>query len=192
MAKRLKWGSLENLKDLINEYFNDKTNIVCVVGLCLHLGITNETWAYYTSNKWATHRKSEEEVEELSKKIEDTPFEAIFDDEEYIKLSEAMEVIGNCEFSQKSRDENYTIKRQVSEIFKIAQQRIELFYNQQLILKDKPVGAIFYCKSRLGYRETDSDSSNNNGSMPSKITIQIMPAPNQAELQSGKISIKTE
>jgi len=190
MAKRLKWGTLEELDRLIKEYFADENEVACVAGICLKLDINRDTWNYYTTNKWATKRATEEETEAIEKDFEEQKHEDIFEDVLYSK--DNMEVIGNnCVFTQ-SRAENYTIKRLVSDIFKKAQLQIEYFYNKQLVYRDKPVGAIFYLKAQAGYRETDSNDNNNNGSMPSKITIQIMPAPNQPQIDTSKISIKTE
>lgn len=192
MAKRLKWGNVEDLRDKINEYFENKKIIgepPTIAGLCLHLGVSREFWNYYTTNRWRVHRKSEEQTEEINKNVAESLDNEGF--EEYTSINQYMEVIDN---EDKLKDwetaENYTIKAQMSDTLKIAALKFEDYTVQQMFTAKNPAGSIFYAKAALGYRETDSDSSNNNGSMPSKITIQIMPAPNQPQLDSSNISIK--
>lgn len=193
MAKRLKWGSIEDLQAKINEFFalrEAKGEPPTIAGLCLHLGVSSEFWKYYTSDRWRLYKKSEQETEEVTKNIAESLDNEGF--EEYTSINQYMEVIDNAEdLKTWEKGEEYTIKSRVSATLKIAAQKFEDYTVQQIFTAKNPAGAIYYSKAALGYRETAPEQSNSN-QLPSKITIQIMPAPDKPELQQPtKVSINT-
>jgi hypothetical protein len=187
MAKKLKWGEIKDLQNEINNYFNiqEQTGKVpTIAGLCLHLGVSSEFWKYYTSDRWRTHRKSEEEIEKINKNLAESLDNEGF--KEYTAINQYMKVIDNKKDLEKWEEgENYTIKSQLSATLKIAAQKFEDFTIQQIFCAKNPAGAIFYAKAALGYRENDPSDSGNNGNMPSKITINIMQPPNTDQLQQA-------
>lgn len=185
MAKRLKWGTLENLDNIISEYF-EKEPMPTVVGLRVALDISKECFNWYVSDRWKYHRKTEEEIEEIKKKEEGREAEEAF--EEWEEISPNLYLVE--EFSQADSDQNYTIKEQVSVRLKKAKDKIEVFNMQAGYTAKNPAFAIFTAKSVFEYRETAPEQSNSN-QLPSKITIQIMPAPDKPELQPSKVSINT-
>jgi hypothetical protein len=179
MAKRLKWGTIEYLNTLIDEYFATEP-LPSITGLRLHLGISDNCWRYYVSETWKTHRKSEEEIEEIAKNQPETDANEAFE--------ELMEISSNSiisEYDGKSMNiEEDNIKRLVSLALKKAKDRIDIFVGKQIFTAKNPAGAIFYAKAALGYRETAPEADPNQQALPSKINILIMsqpPKPQQFE-----------
>jgi hypothetical protein len=180
MAKRLKWGTIEYLNTLIDEYF-DNTKIPTLAGLCLHLNISKECWNYYISEKWKVHRKSEEEIEEAIK------------NKDAELINEAFE--NPVEISDKSSKGEYdsieddNIKRLVSDSLKKAHMRYTSFIEESIMSKQNPAGPIFLAKATLGYRET-SPEQNEQARLPAgQINIMIMPQPDKPR-QLDVIEIK--
>jgi len=175
MAKRLKWGTIEYLQQLIDEYF-DQEETPNIAGLCLHLGISKDTWCYYVYDKWRTHRMDGEELEKRKKEAEQAIADGILTDDADISA-------GKCipeEFSQEDRRENDRLKMRVSEVLKKAQLRIDDFVSKQLYRMKNPAGAIFYAKSALGYRETPPEAPEQ-GKLPQPINIVVLPPPDKPQ-----------
>lgn len=175
MAKRLKWGTIEYLQALIDEYF-EKEETPNIAGLCLHLGISKDTWCYYVYEKWRTHRMEGEELEKRKKEAEQAIADGILTDDAEISA-------GKCipeEFNMEDRRENDRIKARVSEALKRAQLRIEVSINKQILTAKNPAGAIFYAKSALGYRETPAEAPDQ-AKLPQPITIMVLPPPEKPQ-----------
>jgi len=175
MAKRLKWGTIEYLQQLIDEYF-EQEETPNIAGLCLHLGISKDTWCYYVYDKWRTHRMDGEELERRKKEAEQAIADGILADDADISA-------GKCipeEFSQEDRRQNDRIKARVSEVLKKAQLRIDDFVSKQLYRMKNPAGAIFYAKSALGYRETPPEAPEQ-GKLPQPINIVVLPPPEKPQ-----------
>lgn len=173
MAKRLKWGTIEYLQALIDEYF-DKEETPNIAGLCLHLGISKDTWCYYVYEKWRTHRMDGEELEKRKKEAEQAIADGILTDD--ADISECIPE----EFNMEDRRENDRIKARVSEALKRAQLRIEVSINKQILTAKNPAGAIFYAKSALGYRETPAEAPDQ-AKLPQPITIMVLPPPDKPQ-----------
>lgn len=189
MAKKLKWGTIEYLETLIDEYF-EKTKTPTLAGLCLHLNISKDTWSYYVSDKWRTHRMEGEELEEKQKEAEQSHIDGILEDD--------MEVSANRylleEFNQADRRENEHIKSKVSEAFKKAKLRYESHIEESIQINKNPAGPIFLAKATLGYRETAPESDGDQQSkLPTTINIMVMPQPEKPrEMQVVEVINKLE
>lgn len=185
MKTRLKWGDINALNAKIDEYF-DKEIVPTIAGLCLHLGVSKEFWKYYISDKWQTKRKSEEEIEEIRKINDD-----MIENEGFTRIEVVSPTTTVIDPIVKE-SETDSLKRQISEILRKTQLRIDDFTMKQVFTAKNPAGAIYYSKVALGYRENDTnDMSNNN--VPSKIVINIMPPPdNNLKLQVGSVDIKND
>lgn len=171
MAKRLKWGTIEHLNTLIDEYF-EKTKTPTLAGLCLHLNISKDTWNYYVSDKWRTHRMEGEELEEKKKEAEQSHIDGILEDDMEVSASRCL----SEEFNQADRRENEHIKSLVSEAFKKAKLRYESFIEESIQINKNPAGPIFLAKATLGYRETAPEQTEQN-KLPASINIVVMPPP---------------
>jgi len=178
MAKRLKWGTIEYLNTLIDEYFEDKNIIPNIAGLCLKLQIGKDCWQYYLNERWRTHRKSEEEIEEMNSKENDD------DRAGNAAYEELMEIDGKplllSEFSQEDRRENDALKAQVSASVKRAALKLDDFVTNSMFNAKNPAGAIFYAKAALGYRETTPENDQPKLA-PGAINIIIMPPPEKPQ-----------
>jgi hypothetical protein len=171
MAKKLKWGTIDYLNQLIDEYF-EIAKVPNIAGLELHLKISEETWKYYTSERWRTHRKSDAEIEVIEKDTENKYADGIFED--WIEIDE------KCWISEKQdcqNIENGSIKELVSATLKNAKKRIENYMVETMVTAKNPAGAIFYSKAALGYRETTPAEGSAQAQLPTKITINVLPAP---------------
>ena len=175
MAKRLKWGTVEYLEQLIDEYF-EKEETPNIAGLCLHLDISKDTWCYYVYDKWRTHRMDGEELEMRKKEAEQAVADGILADDADISAGKYIPE----EFSQEDRRQNDRLKARVSEVLKKAQLRIDDFVSKQLYRMKNPAGAIFYAKSALGYRETPPEAPEQ-GKLPQPITIMVLPPPDKPQ-----------
>jgi hypothetical protein len=174
MAKKLKWGTIDYLQALVDEYFKE-TPYPNIAGLCLKLGIHRDTWHYYTADQWKTHRKSEEEIEamELDKLKQEEAENGAF--EELMEISERTVIYSEDDI------ENDALKARVSDVLKKAQLRFEDFNNRQIYSAKNPAGPIFIAKACFGMRETAPEEANQ-AQIPPKITINILP-PQQAPQQ---------
>ena len=175
MAKRLKWGTIEYLQQLIDEYF-EKEETPNIAGLCLHLDISKDTWCYYVYDKWRTHRMDGEELEMRKKEAEQAVADGILADDADISAGKYIPE----EFSQEDRRQNDRLKARVSEVLKKAQLRIDDFVSKQLYRMKNPAGAIFYAKSALGYRETPPEAPEQ-GKLPQPINIVVLPPPDKPQ-----------
>lgn len=186
MKTKLKWGDINALSAKIDEYF-EENDIPTIAGLCLHLGVSNEFWKFYTSDRWQYKRKSDEEIERIKEANE-----TIIANEGFLKITVLNHDVSIIDSPNKIvESETDSLKRQISELLKRTAQRIEDFTMKQVFSAKNPAGAIFYAKSALGYRETPSEQANSNV-LPSKITIQIMPAASPELSQPGKVSFKNQ
>ena len=173
MAKRLKWGTVEYLEQLIDEYF-DTEDIPNIAGLCLQAypRIHGATMYMTSGARTAWTAKSLKRKMEAEQAIAD----GILTDDADISA-------GKCipeEFSQEDRRQNDRLKARVSEALKRAQLRIEVSINKQILTAKNPAGAIFYAKAALGYRETPAEAPEQNR-LPQPITIMVLPPPEKPQ-----------
>lgn len=167
MAKKLKWGTIKNLKQLVNEYIKEAEH-PNPAGLCLKLGIHKDTWHYYTSDVWRTNRLEGDELEEKNRQREKEIEDGILEQDEIEYLEE---------FDQSDRRLNETLKSQVSEVLKIAKTKMEEYNANQIYEMKNPAGAIFIAKAVYGYRENPPDDDKQ-GKLPAgNIIINILPPP---------------
>lgn len=171
MAKRLKWGTIEYLQALIDEYF-EQEDVPTIAGLRVHLGISDNCWRYYVNDAWKTHRKSPEEAEKIKEKQIEIDGNEVF--EELMEIS-AKSIVNDYDDAEDER-----IKAQVSLVLKRAKDRIEVCINKQILTAKNPAGAIFYAKSALGYRETPPEAPEQ-GKLPQPITIMVLPPPEKPQ-----------
>lgn len=171
MAKRLKWGTIEYLQQLIDEYF-EKEEVPTIAGLRVHLGISDNCWRYYVNDVWRTHRKSPEEAEKIREKQVEMDGNEVFE--------EPVEISGKSMVNDYDNIEDDRIKAQVSLAFKKAKDRIEVSINRQILTAKNPAGAIFYAKSALGYRETPAEAPDQ-AKLPQPITIMVLPPPEKPQ-----------
>ena len=171
MAKRLKWGTVEYLQQLIDEYF-DTEEVPTIAGLRVHLGISDSCWRYYANDVWRTHRKSPEEAEKIREKQIEIDGNEVFE--------EPTETSAKSIASDYDDAEDDRIKAQVSRALKRAKDRIEVCINKQILTAKNPAGAIFYAKSALGYRETPAEAPEQ-GKLPQPITIMVLPPPEKPQ-----------
>lgn len=191
MAKRLKWGTSEDLIIKVDEYFNVDP-IPTVVGLCNFLDISRECFSYYANKRYKYKRKSDEEKAAILKEMEEqqddlTEMELL---EDYITISATMEVIDNYEnrnrFDEREED---AIKRQASDIFKKAKQRIEDWTIKQVLTAKNPAGSIFIAKSVFDYREADAVAQQQQNALPTKIIIEVLPAPTAPKIGVSQTTV---
>jgi hypothetical protein len=166
VAKRLKWGTIEYLQALIDEYF-EQEEVPTIAGLRLHLGISDNCWRYYVNDVWRVHRKSPEEIEKIKDKQAEIDGNEVFE-----------EPMGISDKYDDAEDDR--IKAQVSLALKRARDRIEVSINKQILTAKNPAGAIFYAKSALGYRETPAEAPEQ-GKLPQPITIMVLPPPEKPQ-----------
>lgn len=169
MAKRLKWGTIEYLQALIDEYF-EQEEVPTIAGLRVHLGISDNCWRYYVNDTWRTHRKSPEEAEKIREKQAEIDGNEVFE--------ELMEISAKSIVNDGDNIEDERIKAQVSLALKKAKDRIEVFINKQVLSAKNPAGAIFYAKAALGYRETAPEQTEQN-KLPQPINIVVLPPPDK-------------
>lgn len=167
MAKRLKWGTVEYLEQLIDEYF-EQEEVPTIAGLRVHLGISDNCWRYYVNDVWRTHRKSPEEIEEIEDKQVEIDGNEVFED--------LMEKSAKSMVNDGDNIEDDHIKAQVSLALKKAKDRIEVCINKQVLTAKNPAGAIFYAKAALGYRETAPEQTEHK-QLPASINIVVLPPP---------------
>lgn len=192
MARRMKWGSVEDLQYKIDEYFeNDK--VPTVIGLCVHLDISRECFSYYCNKRYKYKHKSAEEKAEILRKMEEeeediTANEAKVD---YITITDTMEVIDNIDSIKRYDDrEEDSINRQLSDVFKKARARIEDWTVKQALTAKNPAGAIFVSKACFDYRETAPEQANTQ-QLPTKIVIEVLPQPSSPQPQIKEHSTTT-
>jgi hypothetical protein len=167
MAKRLKWGTIEYLNTLIDEYFADPAVAPNIAGLCLKLNIHRDTWHYYTSDQWQYNRKDiEQEVKDRN--AAETAENGLFE--------ELMEISGKSVIGDGDNIEDDVIKARVSDLLKKAQLRFEDFNNTQIYAAKNPAGPIFIAKACFGYRDNDPAETVQQ-QLPTKIIINVLPQP---------------
>ena len=171
MAKRLKWGTIEYLQQLIDEYF-DEDEVPTIAGLRVHLGISDSCWRYYVNDVWRTHRKTPEEAEKIKEKQIEMDGNEVF--EELVETS-AKSIASDYDDAEDDR-----IKAQVSLALKKAKDRIEVCISKQILTAKNPAGPIFYAKSALGYRETPAEAPEQ-GKLPQPINIVVLPPPEKPQ-----------
>ena len=171
MAKRLKWGTVEYLEQLIDEYF-EQEEVPTIAGLRVHLGISDNCWRYYVNDVWRTHKKSPEEIEEIKDKQAEIDGNEVFED--------LMEKSAKSMANDGDNIEDDHIKAQVSLALKKAKDRIEVCINKQVLTAKNPAGAIFYAKAALGYRETAPEQTEHK-QLPASINIVVLPPPEKPQ-----------
>ena len=171
MAKRLKWGTIEYLQALIDEYF-EQEEVPTIAGLRVHLGISDNCWRYYANDVWRTHRKSPEEAEKIREKQIEMDGNEVF--EEPTGTSDKS-IASDYDDAEDDR-----IKAQVSLALKRAKDRIEVCINKQILTAKNPAGPIFYAKAALGYRETPAEAPEQ-AKLPQSINIVVLPPPKKPQ-----------
>jgi hypothetical protein len=172
MAKRLKWGTIEYLQALIDEYF-EKEEVPTIAGLRVHLDISDNCWRYYANDVWRTHRKSPEEAEKIREKQIEMDGNEVFEEP---AATSAKSIASDYDDIEDDR-----IKAQVSLALKKAKDRIEVSINRQILTAKNPAGAIFYAKSALGYRETAPPEQTEQNRLPAAINIVVLPPPEKPQ-----------
>ena len=170
MAKRLKWGTIEYLQQLVDEYFEqaqEKGEMPSITGLRLYIDMSEDVWKYYCNDLWKTKRKTPEEIEEIEQKEAQRLENSIFEDN--IEISDSGKV---------SEDDigETRIKERLSTVLKKARDRIDYAVTQWAIKAKNPAYFIFYQKSALGYRETPAEAPEQ-GKLPQPINIVVLPPP---------------
>lgn len=173
MAKRLKWGTIEYLEQLIKDYFEIEP-LPSIAGLQHHLKISDECWKYYISERWRTHRKSDEEIEQILKDREEKDGEDIYEDWIELPISGVVNDRSGWEWDNVEDD---SIKERVSASLKNAKRLIDIAIFKLGATAKNPAYFIFYEKAALGYRETTPEQSTAAQLQPTKITINILPQP---------------
>ena len=171
MAKRLKWGTVEYLQQLIDEYF-EQEEVPTIAGLRVHLGISDNCWRYYVNDVWRTHRKKPEEAEKIREKQIEMDGNEVFEEP---AATSAKSIASDYDDAEDDR-----IKAQVSLVLKKAKDRIEVSINKQILTAKNPAGAIFYAKAALGYRETPAEAPEQ-AKLPQPITIMVLPPPEKPQ-----------
>jgi hypothetical protein len=176
--KMLRWGTVEKLNALIDDYFADCSNnklLPTPAGLCLHLGIVKETWNYYINERWRRKRKSEEEIERQEELQEEQTEEGIYDEVGYIP-----ELANTVKEEEEKEDDiwDVRIKLQVSAALKKARLRLEEWYSQLIISSKYPVGILFLMKNILLYSDNPAEieamkANNVDASNTLKVVINI-------------------
>jgi len=172
MAKRLKWGTIEYLQQLVDEYFEqaqEKGEMPSITGLRLYIDMSEDVWKYYCNDLWKTKRKTPEEIEEIEQKEAQRLENSIFEDN--IEISDSGKV---------SEDDigETRIKERLSTVLKKARDRIDYAVTQWAIKAKNPAYFIFYQKSALGYRETPAEAPEQ-GKLPQPINIVVLPPPDK-------------
>ena len=171
MAKRLKWGTIEYLQALIDEYF-EQEEVPTIAGLRVHLGISDNCWRYYANDVWRTHRKKPEEAEKIREKQIEMDGNEVFEEP---AATSAKSIASDYDDAEDDR-----IKAQVSLVLKKAKDRIEVSINKQILTAKNPAGAIFYAKAALGYRETPAEAPEQ-AKLPQSINIVVLPPPEKPQ-----------
>ena len=146
---QLKWGSVEQLKQLIEMYFiesKEKGQVPCIPGICLALEISRETWNYYSSGRYE---------ERLCKKTLEAREQAMIEagsEEDYQEDRMENYVFDNA-FAIEGGDEIDVMKAEVSAALKNARVRLEYSVMQEGFGAKNPAFHIFYMKNAFGYRD---------------------------------------
>lgn len=171
MAKRLKWGTIEYLNTLIDEYFEKvKANgeMPNVTGLRLYIDMTDDCWKYYIGDRWKVKRKTPEEIEAIEEREEQRVEEQAFES--------LMEITDSGTVSDGDDIGDYHIKERLSTTLKKAKDRIDDAIVQCAVSAKNPAYFIFYQKAAMGYRETAPEQTEQN-KLPTTINIMVMPQP---------------
>lgn len=166
MAKRLKWGTIEHLQELIDQYFATAA-APNIAGLCIALNIHRDTWYYYTTEQWRYDRK-EIEMEVKLQQVKDTAAAGLYEVEPV-----QVEDEGNIE--------DDSIKQRVTDILKKAHDKLDDVVSTQIFQAKNPAGPIFYAKAALGYRETEPDQQQQQTAQ-TKIEIVVLPASSSSNI----------
>jgi hypothetical protein len=171
MAKRLKWGTIEYLQTLIDNYFETE-KYPSITGLRIHIDMSNDCWKYYINDRWRTYRKSPEQAEEIEgmqlDKVDNEAFE------ELMEISTSEIISNNDDIG------NDDVKALLSSTLKKAKDRIDTAIFKLGAEAKNPAYFIFYQKAALGYRET-APETDNQPQTPTRINIIVMPAPQQPQ-----------
>jgi hypothetical protein len=183
MAQRgdLKWGTVENLEMLIDEYFttcnlkDDKGlpyKVPNIAGLCLHLGIHKDTFYYYADGRYEERLaiKAREEKKEL--------IEAI-GEEEIESMSKENNILCQTMLPYQGQNEIDTIKARVSDLLKTCKTRIENWNWETGYRMSNPAMAIFALKAvhRYSDQPQEINATQNNLNLNIKIEQPASNAP---------------
>jgi hypothetical protein len=175
MAKRLKWGTVEYLEQLIDEYFEqaqEKGEMPSITGLRIYIDMSEDVWKYYCNDLWKTKRKTPEEIEEIEQKEAQRLENSIFEDN--------MEIIDSGKVSEGDDIGETRIKERLSTALKKARDRIDYAVTQCAVKAKNPAYFIFYQKAALGYRETAPEQTEQNR-LPAAINIVVLPPPEKPQ-----------
>ena len=134
MAKRLKWGTIEYLQALIDEYFEqaqEKGEMPSITGLRIYIDMSEDTWKYYCNDLWKTKRKTPDEIDEIEQKEAQRLENSIFEDN--MEISDSGDDIGETR-----------IKERLSTVLKKARDRIDYAVTQLAVKAKNPAYFIFY------------------------------------------------
>jgi len=160
MSVKLKWGDLDDLQAHVDMYFAlCKSDQIppSPAGLCLHVGITRETWYYYASGRYMRHTPSyvaaklpDDEI------IDDPPSEDDLAAVDTMDWSPKLEITGDGGKPQEW-SEDQRLRRGVGDILKRAALQMEVDaitegYKLQR-LRVTPVFSMFMLKASHGYKE---------------------------------------
>jgi len=189
MAKRLKWGTIEYLQALIDEYFEqaqEKGEMPSITGLRIYIDMSEDTWKYYCNDLWKTKRKTPDEIAEIEQKEAQRLENSIFEDNvlgiqapDYpVRRSDGMEISDSGKVSE--GDDETRIKERLSTVLKKARDRIDYAVTQLAVKAKNPAYFIFYQKAALGYRETPPEAPEQ-GKLPQPINIVVLPPPDKPQ-----------
>ena len=151
MAARgqLKWGNIDKLKEAIDSYFegcDQRDEAPNIADLSTALDIHRDTFNYYAGGRYEARLAIK--ARELKKELIEEH------GEEGIKaISEENGIFCNSLLPYQGTDEIDSIKAQVSDVFKIAKQRIEGWNWKKGYLLKNPAMAIFALKAVHGYTD---------------------------------------
>jgi len=146
---QLKWGNIDNLKEAINSYFDRCDQLdeaPNIADLSTALDIHRDTFNYYAGGRYEARLaiKARELKQEL---IEEHGAE------ELQLVSAENGILCNSLMPWQGTDEIDSIKAQVSDVFKIAKQRIEGWNWKKGYHLKNPAMSIFALKAVHGYTD---------------------------------------
>lgn len=173
MAKRgdLKWGTVENLQRLIDQYFEQCRDYGIspnIAGLCLALNIHKDTFYYYADGRY--ERRLAIPARELKQKLIDEIGES-----ELKEMTAEKGIFSNTMLPYQGIDDIDTTKAHVSDCLKTCKTRIEC-WNWDVGYKLKnPAMAIFALKSAFGYTDQPQEISLSQNNLQLNIKIEQSP-----------------
>jgi hypothetical protein len=159
---KLKWGNggIDDLVMMIGLFFDDciiKDNVPTVLGCCLFLGITDDTWYYYVSGRYSRHTPDYIRAKFNPEDWIDDPIPP--DDINAAEPFEFPKAIADATLLTKESLQNYDkrIRREIAQELKRASVKIAEIQTQLAFRFQKagkaPIFNMFMLKAFSGYRE---------------------------------------